>query len=185
MIKAAGIILKILSTVMVCTVVILAVLLAGLRLFGFTPYIVLSGSMEPAYHVGSVVYVVDADPSELKAGDPLTYRMTSGAIVTHRIIEVINNEDGSAPSFVTKGDANDIPDGAAVPASAVIGTPRFTIPYLGYISDFIKKPAGIIAVISSCAAVLILSVVVESISQKDKPDDTDDDENKEKETSQG
>lgn len=141
--------------------------------------------MEPVYHVGSVVYVVDADPTELEVGDPLTYRMMSGTVVTHRIIEVINDEDGSSPSFVTKGDANDIPDGSAVPASAVIGTPKFTIPYLGYISDFIKKPAGLIAVIASCAAVLIISFVIESIFQKDKPDDTDDNENNEKETSQG
>ena len=43
------------TTVLVCLVVILAVLLVGVRLVGFQVFTVLSGSMEPTYHVGRVI----------------------------------------------------------------------------------------------------------------------------------
>ena len=173
MIKVAGIILKILSTVMVCTVVILAVLLAGLRLVGLTPYTVLSGSMEPTYHVGSVIYVKDVDPSDLKVGDPLTFRLTGDVIATHRIIEIVN-EDTAEPSFITKGDANDNADGLT-PASAVVGKPVFSIPYLGFISSFVQKPAGLICIVSCTAVILLLSSFVDELykrSESAKKDET-------------
>ena len=67
--KAVRIIIKVLSTAVVAIVVVLAVLLAGVRLVGLTPYTVLSGSMEPTYHVGSVIYVRGVDPTTLKEGD--------------------------------------------------------------------------------------------------------------------
>ena len=42
------------GTVIVILAVLLAVLLVGVRLTGLQVYTVLSGSMEPAYHVGSI-----------------------------------------------------------------------------------------------------------------------------------
>ena len=48
---------NVVSTVLVAAVVLLAVLLVGVRLFGLQVYTVLSGSMEPAYPVGSLIYV--------------------------------------------------------------------------------------------------------------------------------
>lgn len=56
------------STVLVVIVVVVALLLVGARLFGLQVYAVLSGSMEPTYHVGSVIYVEPVDPSEVKVG---------------------------------------------------------------------------------------------------------------------
>ena len=41
--------------VLVLCVAVLAFLLAGVRLIGYTPYTVLSGSMEPTYPVGSLI----------------------------------------------------------------------------------------------------------------------------------
>ena len=43
------------TTVLVVLVVILALLLVGVRLVGFRPMCVLSGSMEPTYHTGSLI----------------------------------------------------------------------------------------------------------------------------------
>ena len=50
------------TTVLVSLVVILAILLVGVRVVGLTPYVVLSGSMEPTYHTGSLIYVKKVDP---------------------------------------------------------------------------------------------------------------------------
>ena len=71
-VKTFKIISKILSFLAVFTVVILAVLLVGTKLIGLTPYTVLSGSMEPEYHVGSVIYVTKVEPEELKERDGIS-----------------------------------------------------------------------------------------------------------------
>ena len=53
---------NIVSTIIVALVVLLAVLLVGVRLVGIQVFTVLSGSMEPTYHTGSVIYVKKVDP---------------------------------------------------------------------------------------------------------------------------
>ena len=55
--------------------VILAVALVGVRLVGLQVFTVLSGSMEPTYHVGSLIYVKDVDYKELEAGDVITFML--------------------------------------------------------------------------------------------------------------
>lgn len=156
---------KTLSTVLVAAVVLLAILLAGVRLIGLTPYTVLSGSMEPTYHVGSVIYSQKVDPHDLKEGDPITYRMGGDTLVTHRIVEVLD-EDSPTLAFRTKGDANDHPDGTPVPADAVVGKPLFSIPYLGFVSAFIQRPSGLLLILGSCAAVLLLSFLIDELLKK-------------------
>ena len=52
---------NVLTTIVVIIVVCAAVLLVGVRLIGLQPYTVLSGSMEPVYHTGSLIYVKEAD----------------------------------------------------------------------------------------------------------------------------
>lgn len=173
--KFLRITLKSFSTVLVSVVVLLALLLAGTRIIGLTPYTVLSGSMEPTYHVGSIIYVKDVKPTELKVGDPLTFRLSGGTIATHRIIEVLN-EGTAEPSFRTKGDANKHSDGVT-PASAIIGKPVFSIPYLGYFSNFLQKPQGIICVVGCTAVVLVISNMVEALFLKPKKSESDEDEN--------
>ena len=52
--------------------------------------------MEPTYRVGSIIYVKDIDPQELKEKDPVTYVLNGSTVVTHRIIEVIEGENDQA-----------------------------------------------------------------------------------------
>lgn len=42
-------------------------------LFGYMPYVVLSGSMEPVYPVGSLIYVAPVDANSLEPGDAITF----------------------------------------------------------------------------------------------------------------
>ena len=44
-------------SVIVAVVVLLAVAFVGVRVVGLQPFTVLSGSMEPTYHTGSLIYV--------------------------------------------------------------------------------------------------------------------------------
>ena len=156
---------------MVGLVVLLAIALVGVRLVGLKPYVVLSGSMEPSYHVGSLIYVQAVDYKQLQVGDPITYMLNEHTVVTHRIVEVlVDAEDPDTIRYFTKGDANDTPDGTSVHYRNIIGTPVFSIPYLGYVSDYIQKPPGLYVAVAACA-VLILLVFLPDIFEGDRKEE--------------
>ena len=154
---------------MVCVVivVILAILLAGVRLIGLKPYVVLSGSMEPKYPVGSMIYTKKVDPADLKVDDPLTFKLSSGAVATHRIVEILPPEKaGGQIQFRTKGDANQNADSAPVPADRVLGKPVFCIPLLGFVAEFIQRPPGLYVAAGIGIVVIILSFVTDQLPSK-------------------
>ena len=124
------------TTLLVVAVVMLAILLVGMRFAGFKVFTVLSGSMEPAYHTGSVIYVKDVDYTQLKEGDVITFAISEDMVATHRIMGVVpDKDDPSVLRFRTKGDANDTEDGTLVHYKNIVGSPVFTIPYLGYVAS--------------------------------------------------
>ena len=126
--KTAKKIWNIVTGVIVALAVLLAVALLGVRLIGFQVFAVLSGSMEPTYHVGSLIYVKDVDYTQLEAGDVITFMLDEDTVATHRIVEVVPDEtDSSVLRFRTKGDANEAVDGSLVHYKNVVGTPVFTI----------------------------------------------------------
>ena len=156
------------TTIFVVIVVLLAVMLVGVRLFGLKPFVVLSGSMEPEYHVGSLIYVKSVDYKTLQAGDDITYMLDKNTVVTHRIIEVlVDEEDPETLRYFTQGIANDVPDGVSVHYKNIIGKPVFTIPYLGYVSNYIQNPPGMYVAIAA-GAILILLVFLPDIFADDK-----------------
>ena len=160
------------TTVLVILIVILAVLLVGVRLAGFQVFTVLSGSMEPTYHVGSLIYVKDVDYRQLEAGDVITFMLDENTVATHRIIQVVPDEDEpEVLRYATQGDANDAPDGTLVHYKNVIGTPVFTIPQLGYVANYIQNPPGTYIAISG-AAILLLLMFLPDLFSEDEPKKT-------------
>ena len=156
------------TTALVAIVVILALLLVGARLIGLHVFSVLSGSMEPTYHFGSLIYVKNVDPYELKSGDVITFMLDEDTVATHRIVEVVPDEnDSTVVRFRTKGDANDVEDGGLVHYKNVIGTPVFTIPKLGYVANYIQNPPGMYVAIS-VGAIMVLLVFLPDLFAEDK-----------------
>lgn len=158
------------TTTLVAVVVMSAVMLVGARLIGLQVFTVLSGSMEPTYHTGSLIYVKDKDPYGLKSGDVITFMLDEETIATHRITEVVPDEtDSSVLRFRTKGDANDVEDGSLVHYKNVIGTPVFTIPYMGYVANYIQNPPGMYIAIAAGAILLMLVFIPDLFGdEKDK-----------------
>ena len=156
------------STVLVALVVVLALLLAGARLVGLQVFTVLSGSMEPAYHTGSLIYVKKIDTTDIHPGTVITFMLDEDTVATHRVVQVVpDEEDPSVIRFRTKGDANNAEDGSLVHYKNVIGTPVFTIPGLGYVANYIQHPPGTYVAISA-AAVLLLLVFLPDILAPEK-----------------
>lgn len=157
------------STILVTAVVILALLLVGARFIGLNVYTVLSGSMEPTYHVGSLIYVKKVDTDTLKDGDVITFLLDEDTVATHRIVDVVPDEDDpSQLRFQTKGDANEDVDGSLVYYKNVIGTPVFTIPMLGYLANFIQSPPGTYAAIAVGALIILLVFLPDLFSNDDE-----------------
>ena len=156
------------STILVALVVILALLLVGARVVGLQVFTVLSGSMEPTYHTGALIYVKKVDPYTITEGQPITFMLDENTIATHRVVGIVpDEEDPTVIRFRTKGDANDAEDGSLVHYKNVIGTPIFSIPYLGYVADYIQHPPGMYIAISA-GAVLLLLVFLPDIFADDK-----------------
>ncbi|MBQ3062403.1 MAG: signal peptidase I [Clostridia bacterium] len=157
------------TTILVAAVAILAILLVGVRLFGLQVFTVLSGSMEPTYHTGSLIYVKSVDYRELEAGDVITFMLDEDTVATHRIVEVVPDEDEpDVLRYMTKGDANDAVDGSLVHYRNVIGTPVFSIPKMGYFANFIQEPPGTYVAISAGAIILILVFIPDLFDDGDK-----------------
>ena len=161
-------ILKSISYIIITIVAFLAMILVGVKLFGIEVYTVLSGSMEPEYKVGSLIYVVDLDSNDLKVNEVITFKLTDNIVATHRIVEKID-ENGKI-KFRTKGDANDDVDENLISINDIIGKPVFKIPYLGYVASFIQTTSGRNFTCVIFALLMIIIITIDSITgeKKDK-----------------
>jgi signal peptidase I len=128
------------------------VLLALPRVSPFDVLIVRGGSMEPAIHLGSAV-VVDRSDRIPVAEAIVMFEDPDSGVVTHRVTRVA---DGF---FETKGDANATADVTRRPFSAMIGTIRFSVPYLGYLLVVLKQPAVFLILLLIAGAMLMATPV--------------------------
>jgi signal peptidase len=127
---------------------------AGPR-FGWNVSAVLSGSMEPALHVGSLVVTCPADSETLREGDIITFNSMAVAngTVTHRISSVVRN---SPVTFETKGDANETIDVFSVAEKDIVGRVILHIPFLGYLTQFMKTITGFFVTIVVPGGLLLM-----------------------------
>ena len=104
------------------------------EIIGYRSYTVLSGSMEPEFYPGDMVIIKHKNKTDIKLNDIVTYKGSDGVIITHRIIK--ETTDG----YITKGDNNNIEDTDILTPENIIGEVKFSIPKLGYLSNFLSKP---------------------------------------------
>ena len=143
-----------------------------------------------------------AEAMTLKADQDVTYVVDkSGTKVTHRIYEVVgtayvknqygefildengekvpakDNNGNEIVMYTTYGiNNNNTLDGEPgvgnLASSNVVGTPVFSIPYLGYLANFVQTSHGRILAFGFCFALIILSLFSGSGKEKKKPEST-------------
>lgn len=111
-------------------------------LFNFKSFIVLTGSMQPLIPAGSIVYTQKV--SNYNIGDIISYEK-AGVIITHRIFDI--KREGGKIVYLTKGDANNIPDSDAITSDKIIGKAQFHFPYVGKLLISIRTLSGFLAFI--------------------------------------
>lgn len=177
-------VLRILSNICIALTVLICLVFSVFtvpRLFGVTPFVVQSSSMEPAIHTGSVVFTNRKD-TDVKKGDIITFSLTtgdkSGVFVTHRV----NDIDKERGLIQTKGDNNDKADGW-LDKSAITGTVLFSIPKVGFILNSLQEAGFVILAIWVFVinAVLMLASRLVSVSASEKSSAAEADEPKREE----
>lgn len=158
---------KIITNLILIIMILMVAALFLPRIFGLQPLAVLSGSMEPTYHVGSLIYVKDVDPASIEVGDPMTYKISEDTMVTHRVVE--KNEENQ--TFRTKGDANDNEDGSDIAYANVVGKPLLSIPLLGYAAVYTTTKTGMIILITAIVIVLMLTFLPDLLLGKEEKKD--------------
>ncbi|MDO9574875.1 MAG: signal peptidase I, partial [Candidatus Contubernalis sp.] len=152
-IKAAGIMGNVVFGSLLVVMAVLAFFLVQSKMHGGIPsiagyqmYVALSGSMNPAFDTGSLVFIRETDPTNIAAGDIITFKGadSDGMLTTHRVVEVNTNE---GLTFTTRGDANNVNDPMPVPAENLVGRVHGSVPYMGYVMGFAQTRQGLIFLI--------------------------------------
>jgi signal peptidase I len=117
--------------------------------------IIVSGSMEPAVHTGSLAITTPVNPAYVKVGDIIVFNDPSDPKTTilHRVAAV---KEVSPLRLSTKGDANNALDNWDVTPGQILGKFAFSIPYLGYVGAFARKPLGFGLLIGLPALIFVI-----------------------------
>src|SRR5262245_19486298 len=106
---------------------------------GWQLQVIETGSMEPRIPAGSLAVVEPIDAADVRVGMTIVFEDPAehGRLVAHRVVARL---PGRALAWQTKGDANATADAYPVPATAVEGRVRWTIPHLGSIASSLATP---------------------------------------------
>lgn len=158
--RAAAVVCSILGTVILLAVLAVCLPLSVPKLLGYQVYDVVSGSMDPAIPVHSVVLVQPAAPEELQPGEIVAYRSGS-SVVIHRLVEnhVVEGE------LVTKGDANAEPDPLKVEYAGVLGTVTAHIPFIGIYAGALNTLPGKLYAFGFIVAAAMLYLLAHELSE--------------------
>ena len=135
---------------------------------GVTPLIVLTDSMADKIWSGDLIFCTDIDPEDVEEGDIISFfdpLSKTGAVVTHRVIELVPQDDGTT-AFRTKGDNNNTEDKVLVPAESLVGEYKFRIAGAGDVAMFLQTPWGLIV----CCGVPLLAFVAYEMLRRNKYD---------------
>lgn len=130
-------------------------------IFGKAFMFVETGSMERDIPAQSFILVDKADASEVQVGDVITFISRSsdprinGQTVTHRVIEIIGNNE----QFVTKGDANIAQDDYYTAAEDVLGKYNKNVGLLTFLARGLSKPQGLLIAITFICILALVAIV--------------------------
>lgn len=133
--------------------------------FGYKPFIVLSGSMETEIHKGDLIITKNIDPEELKVDDVIAFTDAEETVTTHRIIDIVQ-KDG-VTYFITKGDNNNSQDQNLVEYEDVEGIYIGRIPSVGNMMKSLSEPTTIIIVLLGVTIIFGIGFMISNKKQKD------------------
>ena len=151
----ASIFLVLLVTLCIYTFIVTDIMKKDyVNIFGHTYFVVASGSMSGSIEVDDIIFV--RLTKDVHLNDIITYKSKDGEIITHRLIQ-INNED-----YIAKGDVNNSVD-EAISKDQIIGKVSCSIS-----PSFILKSIAVFLIIFIFLALVNFDGIVRKIIIKEK-----------------
>ena len=185
---------RITGTLLILAVILLCSTLVLPGVFGWHMYNVISGSMEPALKVGSLIYIHEDLPEDVQEDDIIAFYSIPEVRPSDALMDAAEDtvsdkghvsggasgydfpDDNSiithrvvknnvvSGNFRTKGDANDSEDPMPVDYDYYIGRVKLSVPYMGAILTIMTSLQGKIA----AGCVVALGVVLNLIGSRQK-----------------
>ena len=126
--------------------------------------VVLSGSMEPSYYRGDILFLTNYD-EPFQVGDIVVYQMSHEIPIVHRLITIQEKEIDGENYILTKGDNNNVDDRGLYDDGAfyinkrhILGKVRASAPYVGGLTILLNDyPYFKYTVISAMLLLVIVS----------------------------
>ena len=160
---------SVIGTVLLIIVVAACIPLTLPKAMGYQLYTVVSGSMEPAIPVGSLVYIKYVEPKEIIEGDVIAFYGSDaeGSIITHRVV----SNSAAMGEFITKGDANEENDMNPVTYNQYMGKMVRSIPKIGGIVQTITGGSGKAAVGCVIGLAIVLEIIAAVLNRRLEDDE--------------
>ena len=143
-------VIKVILNTLMTLIIIIGMAFVLLYCIGIEPFVVKSGSMEPAIHTGSLCFInKHVSYEELKENDIIAFTAKTGDKVTHRVVKI------TSEGMETKGDANEETDGITTTRANLIGKNIFSIPKIGYAVTALQTTRGRIILITAIIVILL------------------------------
>lgn len=134
------------------------------RIFGYTLFRVMTGSMEPGIPVDALIVVQEVEPETLVVGDVISFFSRDpsllGEVNTHRIVDIYKEEGNLY--FSTRGDANNVVDRYQTREEDIIGKVIFSSKGIGKMIRLISNPLVFLPLIILPLAVMLGRSLYES-----------------------
>lgn len=142
------------------------------KVFGFKPYVVITESMVPVIDVNDMVFVRQFKLDDAKKGDIITFNADidydgTPEVVTHYIYSITGTGDDTIirTNRYYEDLDNAVPDTWLLTPDDVLGAYWFQIPKIGYVTEFLRSPFGIAAMVVNVGIIVGIVVLVKKGSQ--------------------
>lgn len=127
--------------------------------------VVLSGSMEPAFHRGDLLFLTDYQDEPVRVGEIVVFKVEGRDIpIVHRILKLHEKGDkNNTVKFLTKGDNNSVDDRSLyapgqiwLTPDDIVGRARGFLPYVGMITIFMNEYPKFKYTLLACLGLYVL-----------------------------
>lgn len=130
--------------------------------FGLSLLTVITESMQPVIEPGDMIIINSRQINQANIGDIITYKLETGSLVTHRIIDkkIISGKI----IYQLQGDANSLPDHEWVPQEDILGIYQLRLNKLGHITEFLRSPFLLIIILALMSMNRIFAIIRSQIA---------------------
>ena len=129
-------------------------------ILGYTPMTVQSDSMSPTFEKGDLIFVKKCDTAKLEVGDIVCFHTlieNQYALNTHRI-EKIDETEGGARSYTTRGDNNAAADQHIISDGDIVGKYVGHWAKVGKVMDFLSSSVGFLIFIYQVYNLIMINI---------------------------